>query len=296
MGLFDRFRKRPAIPDPQNAALFDIVFTVHLLMKEPPAIPAPETLNRVMRKHLGKVDCFIGGKEFAFVNVNQYRVRLSDGKYSPQLMITAPMPTETMPLDDLTRSQMWDCPESKRILEECKYRVMVMDKYACLLPCQERAALDMDCLEALMELYPQCEAVFFQTSGKMLPRDRILGHDLPKEDRFVHFAVNARFFRIEDTDEFIVDTLGMGLLGLPDVQYHFRNFDQNQVVRHAYNTAAYLCKGARKIENGDTIDGIRDGKISSDARWKCRWENAMVKPERTVLDICMNEYAAGKRE
>lgn len=295
MGLFDRFKKKPAIPDPGNAALFDVVFAVNLLMREPPAIPALETLTRVMEKHLGDVDCFIGDEEFAFVNVKKHRVRLSDGKYPPQLMIAAPMPTETMPLDDLARRQMWDCPESEQILESCRYRVFAMDKLACMLPSRERAALDMDCLEALLALYPQCEAVLFQTSGKMLPREKLIEHNLEREERFVRLAVNVRFFRIEDTGEFIVDTLGMGSLGLPDVQYHFRDFDQNLVVRHAYATAAHLYRGEKKIKDGDTIDGVRDGKLDSGVKWKCRWENAMIKPERTVIDICMNEYAAGNR-
>ena len=38
----------------------------------------------------------------------------------------------------------------------------------------------------------------------------------------------------------LVDTLGMSLLFLPDLQYHFRGLDPNLMVNHAYNTALYL--------------------------------------------------------
>ena len=38
----------------------------------------------------------------------------------------------------------------------------------------------------------------------------------------------------------LVDTLGMSLLFLPDLQYHFRGLDPNLMVNHAYNTASYL--------------------------------------------------------
>ena len=38
----------------------------------------------------------------------------------------------------------------------------------------------------------------------------------------------------------LVDTLGMCLLFLPDLQYHFHGLDPNLMVNHACNTASYL--------------------------------------------------------
>ena len=38
----------------------------------------------------------------------------------------------------------------------------------------------------------------------------------------------------------LVDTLGMSLLFLPDIQYHFHGLDPNLMVNHAYNIALYL--------------------------------------------------------
>ena len=38
----------------------------------------------------------------------------------------------------------------------------------------------------------------------------------------------------------LVDTLGMSLLFLSDIQYHFYGLDPNLMVNHAYNTALYL--------------------------------------------------------
>ena len=38
----------------------------------------------------------------------------------------------------------------------------------------------------------------------------------------------------------LVDTLGMSLLFLPDIQYHFHGLDPNLMVNHACNTALYL--------------------------------------------------------
>ena len=38
----------------------------------------------------------------------------------------------------------------------------------------------------------------------------------------------------------LVDMLGMSLLFLPDIQYHFHGLDPNLMVNHAYNIVLYL--------------------------------------------------------
>jgi hypothetical protein len=31
-------------------------------------------------------------------------------------------------------------------------------------------------------------------------------------------------------------------------------------------------------------------------QWRCQYENALIQPAREVIDIYMNEYAAGQRD
>ena len=72
-------------------------------------------------------------------------------------------------IDEFRRSQMWDCREDRdRILTECKYDVLATDLLGGGLPSQVRANMLMDYLEALLELYPQCEAVYNGNSGKLI--------------------------------------------------------------------------------------------------------------------------------
>ena len=52
--------------------------------------------------------------------------------------------------------------------------------------------------------------------------------------------MNVRFFTIQGGEDMLVDTLGMSLLFLPDLQYHFHGLDPNLIVNHAYNIALYL--------------------------------------------------------
>ena len=93
----------------------------------------------------------------------------------------------------------------------------------------------------------------------------------------------------------LVDTLGMSLLFLPDLQYHFRGLDPNRIVNHAYNTAFYLLINDNSIETGDTIDGITDGSAQPE-RWICRYEEPLIQPVREVLDIDTGAHAAGNRQ
>ena len=43
----------------------------------------------------------------------------------------------------------------------------------------------------------------------------------------------------------------------------------------------------------DSID--ENGKMQIDSQWKVQYENSIVTPERTVLDIACGEYAGGNR-
>ncbi len=168
------------------------------------------------------------------------------------------------------------------------------DMLAALLAL-ERANLDADFLDALAELYPTCEAFFFQNCGKLLRAEDVRNHGIEGADRFIRFGVNVRFFNVDGTDDMVADTLGMSTLFLPDLQYHFHGMDPNWVVNHAYNVASYILENDNPIQNGETIDGIENGHFSQDIQWVCQLENALIQPPRSVLDIHMGEYAAGGR-
>lgn len=273
------------------------VFIVKLLFKETPKMPEKGRFTDVLKKHVGEIDCFWHDEKGAGAAATDYVCHFKDADVSPQLMITSCSPYDQSELGELERSQLWDCPDRDRILSECKFQVIATDMMAAALPAKERANLDMDFVEALAELYPDCEAVYFFNSGKMFPADEIRNHNIPKEDRFIKFAVNVRFFNIQGTKDMIVDTLGMSVLYLPDLQYHFRSMDPNIIVNHAYCIASYILNSGNIIDDGDTIDSaMENGQFSQEIMWKCRHESSLIQPVRPVIDIFMNQYAAGQRE
>ena len=148
-----------------------------------------------------------------------------------------------------------------------------------LLPALERANLDMDFTDALAELFPDCEAFLFQNTGKLVRARDVRSHGLSGADRYIRFGLHARFFNVEGTDDMVVDTLGMGTLFMPDLQYHFHSLDPNRLVHHACSTALYILENDCPIKSGEIIDGVEaeTGRISRSVPWRCRYEQALIQ-------------------
>lgn len=310
MGLFSNFKKKKPEDTRQkakeNLEKFDSsirpggVFMVQLLMKEKCAAPSVEQMIEILSKHLGKVEAFGDqNKEKGYFSFAawDYQSEFSDAKVPVQLSIMGCEAFQADRIDEMKRSQMWNCQEDRdRILSECKYAVTCVDMLGGGLKAQIRANMLMDYLEALLELYPACEAVYSLNSGKLILADTIRSGEVKGLDRFIQYCVNARFFNINGTNDHVVDTLGLSLLYIEDLQYHFHDMDPNWVVGHAYSMASYILSNDCPIKNGDTIDGIADGRIVPDIQWKCCFEDSLIGPKRPVLDVCMGEYAAGERQ
>lgn len=328
MGLFKRKNKTNKEKQDQKILQQDLsekdwrsrpggLFMVQLLMREPCAMPDKEQMVSVMEKHLGEIEYLedenAEKNKVCTLAAKSHMVKYEGGEVTPPfVMITSCEKFDESTIDAMQRSQFWEHKDDyEEILSRCPYSVVANDMMAGNLPPNERANFDMDFVEALIELYPQCEAVYFMNSGTLFLAEEINNHSIPRKDRFVYFAVNVRFFSIQGSTDKLIDTLGMSTLRLPDLQYHFNpkpaseamEMEPDWVVFHARNMAQYIVDNDKheKLEDflfkdGDTIDGIRDGKIVQDIFWKCFYEDSLIQPSRLVLDICMNAYAAGERK
>ena len=273
------------------------VFVMRLLFDEKTALPDGETVKKTAEGFLGKTDIFAANNETVGIACLDSTVETADGNVPVMLMITACSEDDNSSLGEAERSQMWDCPDHDKILEECKYSITAVDMLAGGLSSQDRAELEMDYLSALLELFPGCKAVLFVNSGKLFKADDIRSRSLPDGSMFTYFAVNIRFFKVQDTDDMLVDTLGMDTVFLPDLQYHFHGADPNHVVRHAYNLLCYILDNNCPIEDDDTVDGFdSNGKLSPSIQWRCCYGQSLVEPSREVIDIHMGELASGDRE
>ena len=267
-----------------------------LLFEEAVPIPEKEKMTEIFSRHMGGADCFsYDGEKMAAFTLQSYTGEVKEGRMPVSLLTTGCIPLKEDMFDRFTRSQFWHCKNRDEILESCKYQLLATDFLAATLEYKQRAEMEIKYLYALMEAYPQCRAVYFTNSGTMFSREDILAYDGDEEYKFIHFGVNIRFFRIQGTEDFIVDTTGMAPLFLPDLQYHFHGMNPDWVINHAWNLLCYIFSNGDVIKGGDTIDGITDGHMEMSIQWKCNYDEALIQPARHVLDINMAEYASGKR-
>lgn len=282
--------------DKENSVKSAGAYLIQMLFKEPVQMPNREQMISVMEKHIGTIECFCYDEKSAGFAALEHIAEFQDGKCPVQLMVMSCDSFKGEGFDDFIMSQMWDCQEDReRVFKECQYRVVASDMLTTALPSLERANLDADFLEALAELYPTCEAFYFQNCGKLFLAEDVRTNQIQGADRFIRFGVNVRFFNIQGTNDMVIDTVGMSTLFLPDLQYHFHDVDPNWIVHHAYSLASYILENDNPIQDDETIDGVLDGNLSQEIQWKCQYEEALIQPKRFVLDIHMGDYASGNR-
>lgn len=279
--------------DLSQEAKYSGVYMIRLLFREKVRMPDSSSILEALKARLGRVEVLPGESETASFSLLDHQVVYADEQAVPSLlMMFEPAPVEAPLADPVARTQFWDCENGAELLDSCSWQVLISDFMAGGLEPLERADILANWLEVALEMFPDCEAVYVDASGKLLDAHTARRNPYEGTMRFVYWGIHARFFTIQGTeDDMVVDTLGLYALGLPDVQYHFRGLEPNEVVRHAYNTAIYQFLHLAPIESGHTIDGL-----SPDAKWFCRYESSLIQPVRDVLDIAAGEHAAGQRE
>ncbi|MDY3791121.1 MAG: hypothetical protein SOZ56_01445 [Oscillospiraceae bacterium] len=180
MGFFEKIFSNKTQKIKQDNSLVQqmgTVFIMHLLFEEKCDMPAKELMCGSMDKHVGENECFGYSDSTASFAVKKYSTQFKDGAVPPMLMITGCTEITDWHPDTITMSQMWDCPESDEIFEKCRYQVVATDMLAAGLDYKDRADMLMDFMEALLEMFPTCRAVMFETSGKMFTRENILNKE-----------------------------------------------------------------------------------------------------------------------
>lgn len=268
------------------------VYIMWLLFQEQAAMPSAALLEEKLRARFGGVDVVAQDKGVCSFALQKYPVTYEDGKQVPaQLLLTECAPVSRPLGNPIARTQFWNVPNGVALLDSCRWQVMASDFLARGLAPHMRAEVLSGWLDIVLELFPDCVAVFAEPSAKLLTAEQAKNNPYEGSSRFIHFGLNTRFFNVQGTPDSVVDTLGLYALGLPDVQCHFHTLNPNDVVNHVHNVALYQFENDAPIKSGDTVGGITAGE-----QWKCQYENALIQPVREVLDMAAGDYAAGKRE
>lgn len=190
--------------------------------------------------------------------------------------------------------QSWSWGDAAAALEQCGTAWILADRRATGLPYRER-------LEKLNQVLASVVRVMNPRALHWSPTEQLVdptgfAHAFGVEGGSTLFgAVNIRLFTIDEyedgtpleTPEMIMDTLGLSALGLDDLQVHFRDLQPEEVGHFLYNAAHFVFEKGSVIKGGDTLRGT-DGHP-----WKCEYENALVDPQRVVIDFNPGEKFAG---
>lgn len=303
MGLFKKNDKETKKPVGENEARPEMMM-VQLLFREKPEAASIEAIKAALEKRvggLGEAPPSLNGKEdVIMLPVPKYKVIFKDKPegMSPLASFMGPMEFSAEKIDEMKRSQFWNVKDGGEFIDSCKWQVGVHAMLSSGLHYKEQAELLLAQVGAALDCYPECRALYVHQTGKLTAaKDFREAEGENLASRFLRLFVNARFFRIQGTeDEMVVDTLGFYTFLGADVQVHFRGMKPDDVVKYVYNIAHYQFDCEFPINPGDTVDSLdENGKIQWEPQWKTQYENSLIAPARAVLDINCGQYAAGNR-
>jgi hypothetical protein len=182
-------------------------------------------------------------------------------------------------------SQTWDWDGAEAAVARGTAGVIVTELMRAGWSAQDRVAALTRVLVELCRL-TQPVAIYWAQSQRVSDPQVLAVDDL-------NGIVNVRFFAVSgEENAMVLDTLGLHVFGLPDLQCHFRDREPAKIAGLLYATALYVFDSGDVIADGNTISGL-DG----DERYVCRREPSLLEPSRLVLDVDLGDpYAAGRRD
>jgi hypothetical protein len=204
-------------------------------------------------------------------------------------------PGQTGPEDAELRnslSQTWQWDGARESVLGAPFRVILSETHTLHLEPRERVGLLQLALQAATSLLLPA-ALHFPVSQCLID-PASYRENLPDSPDYlsVHGWVNNRIFTAEgEKGPVLMDTLGLHLLGLPDVQCPLpQGFpDYADLSFWLYNLAEYMCEHPGLPAEGDTLIGP-DG-----SEWEVRSGPSLLPPERLVLDLRMPAPSGGRR-
>ena len=216
--------------------------------------------------------------------VVQVTLASTESSTPPSWHVGWPRPLSLATLEG-SLQQSWWWPEARRHAQASRFALTLEDRDNRTTDYRRRLGVCQRIAVALIRATGPL-AVHWRPSQQLL-EPRQLAESLI-QDGFgspLPGGFNVRFFQLEYDDpsedrELLMDTVGLGDLGLADLQCHFRGLDPEEVSRTLYETGCYQYEHGLVVPDGDTVQGPR-----VDDRWACTHATALAPPERGVVDL-----------
>lgn len=264
-------------------------YMIELFFEEPPVIPR-EAFAKALERRAGRVD--LGDGEGVNCALLDHRVMMKDGSMPAMISLLEGGRGEAAkdPLERYASAlqQTWDWPDAKDVLARCAHQMLLTDFVAGGLPRAERIGVLDAAVRAALETMPV-------RALAVLPSDRIVNPAAylatTRNEAIRRLFVNIRFYNVSNgaSREVVMDSLGLQVFGLPDVQCHFVDGEPPTFAGFLMGMAEYVLEKGDVIQNGHTVPG-KDGD-----RWPCRHEESLVPPKRVVIDVRPGKHTPPSR-
>jgi hypothetical protein len=271
---------------------FARTYGIELFIDKEPCIPNEVLLNK-LRSRCGEVHLVSDKPELLLFVFKDYMVKYADGQAPAQLAIMITDKKVDMEKLEMSFYQSWGWKDARSSVDKTVYTMLVTDMMSSSLDYQTRLTLFQKALFSILEIVP-CLAINWHLSEQIVKPEHYLDNNPDNSNyNLLLGAVNVRLFNIQGSDdETLMDTLGLGALGLPDLQCHFKNLDVNGIANILYSYGEYIFKNGDVIKDGETIQGL-----SGDDKWTCQHEISLLEPKRVVIDINPGEkFSVGNRK
>ncbi|HEY7161922.1 MAG TPA: DUF4261 domain-containing protein [Acidobacteriota bacterium] len=212
-------------------------------------------------------------------------VKLNPENLPEKFVVSDPEPIENaLQIFSPALIQTWDWPDAEEAVSKTKALIEISDGPADALDRKDRLQNFHNAVQALLRVV-QPVAIHWLPSQRIVNPQRYI-EDLAEGGLLFSSAVNVRMFKIEQSAERIMDTMGLTALGCWDLQSHFINLDPSQMGLYLYHLAEYVFERGDVIRDGDSVEGLQPTE-----RWKCRKESSYVPPTRRVINVTPGAFA-----
>jgi len=193
-------------------------YAVDLLYEELPLFTRDEVLAK-LRDRCGAASAMDpsagGGLNFFFPDL---RVPFKEGTAPVQVAMTVNGGPLAADQAQAALKQTWDWAEAKDALAKHHAHVVLSDLLAAALPYKSRLGFFQNVLCGILELMKPA-AIRWRASQKLVSPDALLKALGPGEGRDpIKGAVNIRRNLVKSVGGVVMDTVGLGALGLPDFE------------------------------------------------------------------------------